>query len=104
MKVPKRLLRQGGFLRRKIQRGCFCPIHADSTTQILGGINQEKRATIAAAIFCRACPLPGAFATLPFMPISWNEMARGVHLATSRQRPGGIPRQDHEVENFGTSW
>jgi hypothetical protein len=29
---------------------------------------------VAVAFFCRACPPPGAFATLRPMPISWNEI------------------------------
>jgi len=27
VKLPKRLLRQGEFLRREIRRGCFGPLH-----------------------------------------------------------------------------
>lgn len=31
-------------------------------------------------------------------------MARRVHVGTSRQRPGGISRQDYEVEQGGGCW
>jgi hypothetical protein len=73
MKIPERLLRQGKFRRRNIQRDCFGLIHAYLITQTLRGINKGKQMAIQKGSNRQMIHVPPTAAASPqFSHAAWH--------------------------------